>query len=130
MHATLEPSRKTDTHSAPLPIWRAVLFRFAFVYWLLAILVIVTSEDVGVTWFGKIVRPVWGPIVMWFAKHVLGIAQELNPAVNGSTDRTFDWAGILLAAIVGAIATVMWSLVEWRRGDHATRSTHRLRALL
>src|SRR5262245_9504776 len=103
MHATLEPSLKTDMHSTQLPIWRAVLFRFAFVYWMLIFMVLASNEDTGLIWFGKIVSPVWNPIAIGFGKHVLGIGYELNTAIYGSGDKTADWVGVLLAAIVAAV---------------------------
>jgi uncharacterized membrane protein YphA (DoxX/SURF4 family) len=125
MHTTLEPPSVSDLAPTPLPIWRTVLFRFGFVYWMLIVLVVAANEDVGITSFGKVIGPVWNPIVVWVARHVLRISYELHPGVNGSGDKTSDWVGVFLAAATAIIASVVWSIVD-RRGAQDVR----LRALL
>jgi uncharacterized membrane protein YphA (DoxX/SURF4 family) len=106
-------------------LWRAIAFRFAFVYWMLILLVLAANEDTGLTWFGKLVRPVWNPIVVWVGRHMLGLSSELATAINGSGDKTADWVGVFLATAAATTVTLAWSVLDRRGTEHA-----RLRALL
>ncbi len=130
MHTTLSPPQPPTPSTAPptLPsILRAALFRFAFVYWLLIVIILCANEDVGLTWIGTLIRWAWNPIVVWTGNHVLGIPYELDPAINGSGDKTSDWVGVFVAATVAALATVVWSLVDRRATrDPALRSLLRV----
>jgi uncharacterized membrane protein YphA (DoxX/SURF4 family) len=104
---------------------RAILFRFAFIYWIAIVLVLCAGEDTGVSAFGKVVGPIWNPIVVWIGKHVLGIAYELHPGINGSVDKTTDWIGVLVAAVAAAVGSLVWALL-----DHRRRHDDQLRSLL
>lgn len=121
-----EPSPEATPPSSPRPaLVRAILFRFAFVYWVMSVFVVAANEDTGLTLVGMVVRPVWNPIVVWVGAHVLGISYPINTAINGSGDKTADWVGVFLAAAVAAIATAVWSVLDGRGARHA-----RLRSLL
>jgi hypothetical protein len=132
MHAVLapahapEPSPEATSSSPTRPaILRAILFRFAFVYWAMSVFVVAANEDTGLTLIGKGVRPVWNPIVVWVGTHVLGISYPIDTAINGSGDKTADWVGVFLAAATAAIATAVWSVLDRQGAGHA-----RLRSLL
>lgn len=123
MHTPLERSLETSPDAAAAStLWvvlRAVMFRFAFVYWLLIVLVVASNEDTGLIWIGKLVRPVWNPIVVWVGHSVLGITSELDTAINGSGDKTADWVGVFVSAATAAMATLVWSVGEQRVARHA-----------
>ncbi|HEX3757316.1 MAG TPA: hypothetical protein VHW23_01360 [Kofleriaceae bacterium] len=108
---------------------RVILFRFAFVYWISSVFVLAANEDTGITLLGKVVAPVWNPIVVWVGKHVLGISYELHTAVNGSGDKTSDWVGVLLAATTAVVATAVWSIID-RRGTRDARLRPVLRVIV
>src|SRR5262249_21377963 len=70
---------------------------------------------------------VWGPLVIWVGKHVLGISRELNIGDNGSGDKTSDYIAVLCIACLAAIAAVVWSLVDRsRRHDERARGVGRV----
>jgi hypothetical protein len=56
-----------------------------------------------------------------FAESVLGIAAPASLG-NGSGDRTIDYLYLLLAAIVAALATIAWSIVDRRRPGYPRRA--------
>ncbi len=68
-------------------------------------------------WLGGFFDPVWGRLVPWFAD-VLHI--ELPASSSGSGDSTYEYVRILLMALIAAVATVVWSVMDRRRGDYRT----------
>jgi uncharacterized membrane protein YphA (DoxX/SURF4 family) len=114
---TASPARSTIT--------RTIMFRFAFVYWMLIVFVVASNEDTGLTLIGKLVTPMWNPIVVWVGKHVLSISYQLDTAINGSGDKTTDWVGVFVSAATAVVATVVWCLIDRRGAQHV-----RLRSLL
>lgn len=109
-------STTKDPHTPPLG--RVFLFRFGFVY--LMVMAVATSacEDVGVVWLGKLVRPIWNPIVVWVGTHVLRISSAIDTSINGSGDKTADWIGLFIAATTAMLAAVLWTAIDRRRVEH------------
>lgn len=57
--------------------------------------------------------PIQGSVV-WFAQAVLDLPAP-DFAFNGSGDRLYDYVELLLFAIVAAVGTIAWSIVDHRR---------------
>jgi hypothetical protein len=105
--------------------WRAVLFRFAFVYWILFSIPVIATQIFGLEWIGNLIVPAINAILQSLGGLVFGITQELSIADNGSGDRLGDWVLLFGIAGVALITAVVWSLIDRRRAHDA-----QLRALL
>lgn len=56
----------------------------------------------------------------WFAKHILHLATPITIFSNGSGDTTYDYVLILCIAVISALATIVWSLLDRRRAHYQT----------
>lgn len=96
-----------------------VLFRFAFAY----LVVSIFPFPVGsLPYTESLVEPYqkfWDAVVPWVARRVLGIGYEVGTAFNGSGDRTYDYVLAFCVLVLALAATVVWSLLDRRRGDYA-----------
>lgn len=102
---------------ATKPSWsiaRRIGFRFAFAYLVLYNLPFplggLPLTDPAKTWYDKL----WHVVVPWFAAHVLHLAKPITIFSNGSGDTTYDYVLVLVFALLAAVATVVWSLLDRR----------------
>lgn len=56
------------------------------------------------------------PIVVWFAKVAFGLDITIFP--GGSGDTTYNWVQLALYAGLAAVGSILWSLIDWRRGAY------------
>jgi len=118
------------TASAPetLPQWnvaKRVAFRFVCAYLLLYNLPMmghVNLSDVipGMAWLSEKYIHLWHTIIPWVAIHVFHLSGSVTvyPDGNGSGDTTLDYIENLCLLVVAAAATVLWSLLDFRRKDY------------
>jgi hypothetical protein len=66
--------------------------------------------DPARNWYDKL----WHAVVPWFAAHVLHLAAPITIFSNGSGDTTYDYVLVLLFAILAAITTIVWSILDRR----------------
>ena len=107
--------------AAPRPTWsvaRRIGFRFVFAYLVLYNLPFpiggLPLTDPLKNWYDKL----WHGVVPWFAAHVLHLAKPITIFSNGSGDTTYDYVLVLVFAILAAVATLAWSLVDRRATAH------------
>ncbi len=99
-----------------------VLFRFVCSYWILYALPSGgRSSLIGMIPF--VTRPytrMWRKLVEWVAAHVFHLtgAVAVYPQVNGSGDTTLDYIHVLCMAVVAAIATAVWSILDRKRTEY------------
>ncbi|MBS0196088.1 MAG: hypothetical protein JSR77_04965 [Planctomycetes bacterium] len=114
------PLQLPDPWSGP----RLVVFRFAFVYWLVYLFPFPLNQIPGVAslflWYDKS----WEAFVPWFAENVLHLANPITVMPNGSGDTTFNYVQVLAYVIIAVGATFLWSLL------HRAHSYPRLNGLL
>ena len=65
---------------------------------------------------------IWRALVPWVAVHLFHLSGPavVYPAVNGSGDSTLDYVQHFCYAVIAAIATVIWSVLDRRRPDYRT----------
>jgi hypothetical protein len=86
--------------------------RFAFCYWLLFCIPVVTTQVDSLAWSGKLIGPLWKAMVVWVGRHVLAISDPINTADNGSGDKAADWIFLLCIAALALIAALVWTGAE------------------
>jgi hypothetical protein len=61
------------------------------------------------------VRP--RPLVGWVASHVFRVQQPLV-FFSGSGDTTFEWVKAFCLLVIGAVVTIVWSVLDRKRADY------------
>lgn len=102
-------------------LWKKLIFRFFFIYFLLYIFfnpngVLPYIDDV----YNFYITP-FHSVAVWIAKHILHLSQPLTAFTNGSGDTTYDNIIILLMAFLALISTIIWSAL-----DKGTRNYNKL----
>ena len=108
-----------DTWSRPSwGLARRVGFRFVFAYMVLYNLPFpigaLPLTDPVRAWYDTL----WHVVVPWFAAHVLHLASPITIFSNGSGDTTYDYVLVLVFAILAAVATLAWSLMDRHTTSH------------
>ncbi|MBV8507221.1 MAG: hypothetical protein JOZ11_15605, partial [Alphaproteobacteria bacterium] len=104
-----------------------VLFRFAFVYWLLycwpgtgrsSLLDAIPWLPYQVTTW---LEAPWRALCPWVAVHVFGLSgpvTQYHP--TGSGDTTLDYVQAFCTLVIALAATIVWSVLDRRRTNYAT----------
>jgi hypothetical protein len=129
MGSAVQPA-PAATASAPetLPQWslaKRIGFRFVCSYLLLYNLPMMGHVNLldaipGLPWLSEKYIHAWHTIVPWVAIHVFHLSGSVTvyPDVNGSGDTTLDYIEDLFLLVVAMAATVLWSLLDFRRKDY------------
>ncbi len=93
-------------------------FRFAFIYLILFSLTAIIGliPLLGQMLGYAVGQTVERPLVVWFGKVAFGLEITIFPA--GSGDTTYNWVQIALYAIIASAVTLLWSIIDWRRGSY------------
>jgi hypothetical protein len=109
----------------PLPAarrWRLgarIAFRFGFAYAMLFCLPILAAHIPGLAWIAMRYREGVVRLAVWSGHHLLGIDGVISTAQNGSGDRTIDYLCCLCAAGLALLVTLVWSIAQRERREHA-----------
>lgn len=97
-------------------------FRFAFSYFLLYVAPgpvgslssykQVASMDVGIWEF------FWHPVVSWVGTSILHLSGSVKEVPNGSGDELYDYVLWLCIAVLAALITVVWSVLDRKRTNY------------
>jgi uncharacterized membrane protein YphA (DoxX/SURF4 family) len=95
-----------------------IAFRFCFSYFILyyiewVIGMLPWSESLGKA-YGKI----WEAVIPWVAAKILHLSKPVVVLQNGSGDKTSDFVQLFCFLVLAAIATLVWSAIDWRRKDY------------
>src|ERR1035438_5178113 len=117
-----------DSQEAALPEWsllKRIVFRFVCSYLMLYNLPMVGHVNLlevipGVPWLSERYNRAWHAIVPCVAIHVFNLSGPVTvyPAVNGSGDTTLDYVEDLCLVAAALLATVVWSLIDFKRRDY------------
>jgi hypothetical protein len=104
-----------ETRRAPAGgVAQSVLFRFACAYFLLY------NFPFPIDLIPPAAKPVealWNAVVPWAGRLLFGLDITVRP--NGSGDTTYNYVQVLCFLVLAAAATLVWSLLDRRRGDYA-----------
>lgn len=121
--AALLESPETEQETIPkevAPAWgpgKRILFRFLFSYFFLYIFPFPFDFIPFVDLLAQKYSELWQKFVPWVGKHVFGT--EITVFPNGSGDTTFNYVQIVCFAVLAAIATVVWTLLDRKRPNYA-----------
>lgn len=100
------------------PLWRKILFRFAFIY-----IVLYTtpwtfiSSIPGMGFVAEYYGNAWDWVVRLANARLFNVAKELVP-MAGSGDTSFGWAQMWFSFLVALVGCVAWSAVDRKRNNH------------
>jgi uncharacterized membrane protein YphA (DoxX/SURF4 family) len=130
------------------PHWnlaKRVLFRFAFVYFIVAVviprffplLIVQQLLDAGVRYFAEAkaqvdeawgsvmgdrgigaAREAWLELVRLVGAHVVRATEPVAPHPTGSGDTLFDWTQALTVGLIALLVTTVWSVLQRRTRAH------------
>jgi uncharacterized membrane protein YphA (DoxX/SURF4 family) len=93
---------------------RRVGFRFGILFGALSVFPFPIGTIPKTEWLRDLLNTPLQLAVSWFAQDVLGLAAPMM-ARTGSSDRLWDYVQLLVIAIVAALGTIVWSVVDRRR---------------
>ena len=104
--------------AVPLSPWRLVTrvaFRFFAVYFGLYV---VTTQMLGALINLPIgsaprVGSLMHPLVAWAGDRVFHVSAR--PVISGSGDKLYDWVQAFCLLVIAGAATLLWSILDWRR---------------
>lgn len=108
-----------ETRSSFWAIWKKVLFRFFFLYFLLFIAPWTWLDSIpGVAY----VTQYWYNVETWvvqnFNRYLLHVQAEVAPVFNGSGDTSFSWAVLYTHLILALIGTMIWSIIDRKNNNN------------
>ena len=93
-----------------------VAFRFAFVYVILYCFPL--PEDLSdLPWNPGAVA--WRAVVPWIGAHLLRLSEPISLEDFGSGDTTYFFVRLLSITVLAVVTTIVWSIVDRRRREHA-----------
>jgi hypothetical protein len=107
------------SESAPEPEWTLtqwILFRFAFVYFVLYIFPFPIRAVPQGEIVGKPYEDCWNAVVPWVGKHVFQVEITVRP--NGSGDTTYNYLQVFCFLVIAAVAAALWSLCDRERKSY------------
>jgi hypothetical protein len=111
-----------NPHSPRWSISARVAFRFCFVYF--GLFCIGTQILAGLFPIPKVdipdlasLRPA-RQLIFWAATHIFHAQLPLIYANSGSGDKTFDWVFAFCLLVIAALATGIWSVLDYRRENY------------
>ncbi|WP_234789632.1 DoxX family protein [Mycolicibacterium mucogenicum] len=119
----------TDAPPQPWSTVTKIAFRFCFLYFGLFCLLFaqITFAFFGIVgeWLPKL-AVMWqmtllGLPLQWVGREVFGVDAVLHPD-SGSGDQTVVWVMVFTLAVVAAVGTAVWTLMDRRRPDYARLS--------
>lgn len=108
------PAGETETRAAASPQWNPVkraLVRFTFLYLFLFML----RNLLAVVYLERHFPRLWDPLVIWAGKLWFGL--KIDPTLNGSSDRPYDYVNMLLCLLLAGVATALWTIFRKRSDD-------------
>ncbi len=135
--AVLPPAAGRETllpPAAPWPWYGRLSFRFGFLFgvlyiapWLWLAQLPLLSQFTGVigAWYDHLVQVPAG----WVNTYLFGNPAPLDTTQTGSGDRLYDWAYYVFLLLFAVAGTLIWTLLDRRRGEYATLY-HWLRVLV
>jgi uncharacterized membrane protein YphA (DoxX/SURF4 family) len=97
-----------------------IIFRFCFIYFATYILLNPNNEIPLINLFYESFNNILHQFIPWFAKTFFGYKQPITAFTNGSGDTTYDYILWFFGIIISLLGTVIWTLLDRKRGNYNT----------
>lgn len=104
-------------------IYQKIAFRFVFIFFILFIVLLDWSTNSILTYiyYGLYLADFLDMIIPWIGKKLFHIPYTLiSPHDGQHNDRTFIYLLYFIMAVVGAIGTIIWSVLDRKRTNYQT----------
>lgn len=108
-----------ETPTAEWSFWKKLGFRFVFCYF---ILYFIPFPLDSIPFTGKLWAlwaKGWEHLTIWTGAHVLHLAKPIVYQPTGSGDTTHDYVLLLISLVLAVVATLLWTILDRGRKDHA-----------
>jgi hypothetical protein len=95
-----------------------IAFRFTFSYFLLYVYPRSVGSLGAFVKYSNPLRDMWHVVVPWVGEHVLQLSGPFTEIANGSGDQIYDYVLLFCIAVVAAVATIVWSLLDRKRTNY------------
>jgi hypothetical protein len=116
-----EPAAPQVPPAAALSAWSPglrIAFRFVCSYLPLSAYLGPLSFLPGTGGATRIYLYFWQAVLPWVAKHLLHLHRPLDLLQDGGGDNTASFVKLLSMGILAAVATLVWTLLDRKRGDY------------
>lgn len=104
-----------ELNTTAWPTWQRILFRFAFLFFLLVVFLI--NNGAFILWYfvQSLYEPLLHQFIVWVGKAILHLPYPITVFTNGSGDTTYDWVLLFTITAVALIGTLVWSVAGRRQ---------------
>ena len=106
------------TTSNQWPVWQLILFRFAFVFF--GLYIIIQNNGAFPFWDVLMTYPTEGLhlFIPWVAKTFLSLKEPITVFTNGSGDTTYDNVIVLTIFVISIFSMIIWSVLDRNRQNY------------
>ena len=106
------------TTSNQWPVWQLILFRFAFVFF--SLYIIIQNNGAFPFWDVLITYPTEGLhlFIPWIADTFLSLDERITVFTNGSGDTTYDNVIVLTIFVISIFSMIIWSVLDRNRQNY------------
>ncbi len=103
------------------PLWRRIIFRFFFIYFLLYIapwnwFSVIPGANFILQYYSNAIE--WAVIKANANFFQVFNIKNVHPVYNGSGDTSYNWAENYFYLSIGAIGCIVWTLIDWKRKSY------------
>lgn len=92
------------------PTYKKVIFRFVSIY---IFLFIMSNQFI----LSGLFNLLWLEVIPWFGENILQLP-KIDLVPTGSGDKMYNWVSILVYAIIAALGTLIWSILDKKRPNY------------
>lgn len=100
------------------PLAEKILFRFAFVYFGLFILVNNYEAYPFLDLVAEPLRSIPHLFIPWLGKNILHLPYEITAFTEGSSDTTYDYVIVLVIFSIAILSATVWSIIDRNRENY------------
>jgi len=108
----------TKPLTIPWSIIKKILFRFAFLFF---VLYIFFNPNGVFPYFGVAFEyyiTTFHKLIPWIGKHILHLSYDIYTFTNGSGDTTYDYAVLLFLTGMAVLGCLVWTIIDRRRKSY------------
>ncbi|HTH56563.1 MAG TPA: hypothetical protein VL728_11010 [Cyclobacteriaceae bacterium] len=108
-----------DVLAEPWPLAKKIIFRFAFVYF--GLFIVVNNYEAYPFWeyVSEPFADLSHKFIPWIGKNILRLPREITEFTAGSSDTTYDYVVLLMIFLAAILSAIAWSILDRRSGNYS-----------
>lgn len=107
-----------DTIALKWSFFEKLMFRFAFCILLLFMFFFNNGTLPLFFFIGQVQNAVMHKFIPWLGENVFHLPYPITEFTNGSGDTTYDYLVLCFVAVLGIVATLIWSVLDTKRENY------------